>query len=85
MREYSPTAWNIASRYSSVLASETRDLAAHIDAALARERERYAKIAISFGDFPGPDLVKDFRVMCGNAIADKIREGSAVVGGANNG
>jgi hypothetical protein len=49
MREHSPTAWNIASRYSSVLASETRDLAAHIDAALARERERCAKIADRIG------------------------------------
>jgi len=41
------------------------------------ERERCAKIAISFGEFPGGRLVKDLRVMCGGAIADKIRETSA--------
>lgn len=38
MWEYSTTAWNIASRYSNVLASETRDLAAQIDKALTDER-----------------------------------------------
>jgi hypothetical protein len=31
MRTFSDTAWDIASRYSDVLASETRDLAAAID------------------------------------------------------
>jgi len=39
MREHSKTAWSIASRYSAVLASETRDLAAQIDAAI----QPYAK------------------------------------------
>jgi Restriction alleviation protein Lar len=34
MRQHSETAWNIASRYSAVLASETRDLATAIDEAL---------------------------------------------------
>jgi hypothetical protein len=34
MRKFSDTAWEIASRYSEVLASETRDLAAAIDAAI---------------------------------------------------
>lgn len=77
MRNYSPTAWRIASLYSGALASETRDLAAHIDMALARERERCAQIAISFGDFAGPPIVKDMRIMCGNTIADKIRETDA--------
>ena len=42
MLEHSDTAWKIASLYSHALASETRDLAAHIDAALAAERERCA-------------------------------------------
>jgi hypothetical protein len=42
MQEHSETAWNIASRYSGALASETRDLAAQIDATLAAERERCA-------------------------------------------
>jgi hypothetical protein len=36
MRKHSETAWNIASLYSHYLASETRDLAAHIDVALDR-------------------------------------------------
>jgi hypothetical protein len=34
MKEYSKTAWDIASRFSGVLASETRDLAGMIDAVL---------------------------------------------------
>ena len=45
MREHSEAAWNIASLFSHALASETRDLVAHIDAAIAAERERCAKIA----------------------------------------
>ncbi len=45
MRIYSETAWTIASAYSHVLASKTRDLAAWIDKALADEREQCARIA----------------------------------------
>lgn len=45
MRQHSETAWKIASLYSHVLASETRDLAAHIDVAIAAEREQCARIA----------------------------------------
>lgn len=45
MKEHSKEAWEIASRYSAVLASETRDLAAHIDKALQAERERCAEVA----------------------------------------
>ncbi len=41
---------------------------------LMAERERCALVAISFGEFPGDRLTKELRVMCGNAIADKIRE-----------
>lgn len=48
MVKHSETAWKIASLYSNVLASETRDLAAHIDAALAAERERCAKLTEGF-------------------------------------
>lgn len=39
IRTHSKTAWDIASRYSSVLASETRDLAAAIDVAIGTETE----------------------------------------------
>lgn len=39
MKEHSETAWKIASLYSNVLASETRDLAAQIDAAIADQRQ----------------------------------------------
>lgn len=39
LREFSEAAWNIASRYSSVLASETRDLAAAIDDALRAQAD----------------------------------------------
>ncbi len=35
LRQHSELAWNIASTFSHVLASETRDLAAHIDVAFA--------------------------------------------------
>jgi hypothetical protein len=37
VRQFSKTAWDIASQYSNVLASETRDLAAQIDDALNRQ------------------------------------------------
>jgi hypothetical protein len=47
MNRYSPTAWNIASLYRSALASETRDLAAHIDAALKRARKQAAELPLS--------------------------------------
>jgi hypothetical protein len=50
---------------------------AQLSEAVAAERERCAQIAISFGEFPGSRLVKDLRVMCGGAIADKIREAPA--------
>lgn len=45
MHLYSKAAWHIASLYSATLASETRDLAAHIDMAIFAERERCAQIA----------------------------------------
>ncbi len=37
MENYSKEAWDIANRYSDVLASETRDLAGWIDAALKEQ------------------------------------------------
>lgn len=40
------------------------------------ERERCALIAVEFGEFPGERFIKEMRSMCGNAIADKIREAS---------
>ena len=49
LRIHSKEAWNVASKFSHVLASSTRDLAAHIDLALAAERERCAKIAEHIG------------------------------------
>jgi hypothetical protein len=45
MRIHSEAAWGVASKFSHILASETRDLTAHIDIVLAAERERCAKIA----------------------------------------
>ena len=58
MNEYSETAWNIASRYSSVLASETRNLTAQIDAAINAERQRCADI-ISAARFD--EIERDWR------------------------
>lgn len=53
MHKYSEIAWSIANIYSRFLASETRDLAAHIDKALAadraeieRQRVRAAKVRL---------------------------------------
>lgn len=43
MRYFSTTAWNIANKFSSVLASETRDLAALIDDALNVKDNRIAQ------------------------------------------
>lgn len=40
VRQHSEAAWKIASRYSHVLASETRDLAAQIDDGFASLRSR---------------------------------------------
>ncbi len=45
MTKFSDTAWEIASRYSDVLASETRDLAGAIDAALTRQHETAVELA----------------------------------------
>lgn len=44
MRQHSKEAWDVASKFADALASETRDLAACIDVALAAERERCVKI-----------------------------------------
>lgn len=49
MREHSTTAWDIASKYSHVLASETRDLAAWIDKAIADERAACAALVEADG------------------------------------
>jgi hypothetical protein len=38
MKEHSAAAWQVASIYSSILASETRDLAAHVDIAIGAAR-----------------------------------------------
>ena len=48
MREHSKIAWSIAIRYGDVLSSETRDLAALIDAALADEKEACAQAVEGF-------------------------------------
>ena len=44
IRIHSEEAWNIAIKYSHVLASETRDLAAHIDVELNPLRERIGQL-----------------------------------------
>ena len=51
MNIYSDRAWKIASLYSSFLASETRDLAAHIDKALNEALEEAANIARANGHY----------------------------------
>lgn len=56
------------------VADDAMDEIYRLRAALLAERERCAKVATSFGDFPGERLVKELRTMCGNAIADKILE-----------
>jgi hypothetical protein len=67
MKEHSKEAWEVAYRYNAVLASETRDLAAHIDAALAAERERCALIVLGATRSDVEDTAL-------RAIAKEIRE-----------
>lgn len=45
LKIHSETAWDVASQFSHVLASDTRSLARLIDIALETEREACAKIA----------------------------------------
>jgi hypothetical protein len=44
MKNHSDKAWEIASNFSGILASDTRTLAAMIDDAIAEERKRCAAI-----------------------------------------
>ena len=79
MREHSKEAWEIASRYSHVLASETRDLAAAIDAALDGEREACAKMADWIAEHPPAiDVLRpDWHMGCQDgamAVANAIRK-----------
>ena len=50
MKKYSAEAWGIASKYSDVLASETRDLAAQIDAALADVKRKHRRHKLPPGE-----------------------------------
>jgi hypothetical protein len=52
MRYFSTTAWDIANKFSGVLASETRDLAAHIDDALSAKDNRIAQMQESNACIP---------------------------------
>jgi hypothetical protein len=67
MRIHGDTAWEIASKYSHVLASETRDLAAWIDKALTGEREACAELANSIGSGP-------YSSTAGWALSERIAE-----------
>ena len=64
MRIYSDTAWEIASKYSNVLASETRDLAAWIDKALADEREACAVVADTYSQVAGGARTVGLNIGC---------------------
>ncbi len=63
---------------------EAADEIERLRAALSAETERCAQIAISLGEFPGQKFIKEMRVMCGNAIADKIREDAPAVSPAQS-
>jgi len=76
----SETAWKIASLYSGVLASETRDLAAHIDVAIAAERNRCMAICETWiGTFQDRDIqytsARDYAIDAIEDIIDLIRDG----------
>lgn len=77
MKQHSDIAWSIASIYSRVLASETRDLAAHIDQALDAVREICASQAEGFYNNPNlEDHLKpaiEIGKVCGAQIAAAIR------------
>jgi len=72
MRTYSDKAWEIASKYSHALASETRDLAAWIDKAIEDERESCANIAKNAHLIPMIGTMIDAH--SGELIANIIRE-----------
>lgn len=50
LRQHSEAAWRIASPYSDILASETRDLAAAIDVELASLRAQLASMSRELSD-----------------------------------
>lgn len=56
LRAYSPAAWSIASLYSRALASETRDLAGHIDAALDGARAEIERLRAALVKIQGEQL-----------------------------
>lgn len=76
MTEYSEAAWNIARLYSFALASEARDLAAHVDAAIAAERERCAKVAENYSNVKPGDICEVQAGDWQHEIAEAIRQGA---------
>jgi len=61
MRIHSNRAWDVASRYSHHLASETRDLAAWIDAAINEAFEQAANIAEDTNNFDTATSIRDLK------------------------
>ena len=57
MRAFSEEAWKIANLYSDVLASDTRDLAAHIDDALQNDRAKRGWQPIESAPIDGSDIL----------------------------
>lgn len=79
MHVYSDTAWDIASLYSHCLASETRDLAAQIDKALADQsatlKAREAKLvealeAIANDPYQYGQRIQRFKLIAWEAISE---------------
>lgn len=74
MKQHSKIAWEVASKFSHALASETRDLAGWIDATLADERERCAKVAVAHkGSYQHRPFYKELVRGAGNEALLEIR------------
>jgi hypothetical protein len=59
---------------AALLKKENESLRDQLAEARKATIEECALVALSFGEFPGRQAIKEMRVMCGNAIAEKIRE-----------
>ena len=56
MKEHSKVAWDVAYKFSGMLASETRDLAAHIDILLRKVIDQTWGEALEDGSVPSTKL-----------------------------
>ena len=73
MWKYSDAAWQIASRFSDVLASDTRTLAGAIDEVLKQDRQRSAEV-VRGHKYALPDIELGKAAQQFNRTLDEIAE-----------